>query len=669
MESPPTMKLPCIVPAAVMSSLLSLGVLSQLAAENFSATWDFDDGLVVGEDGSVGDVEVSDLSDLSATMNGRMELREGGLRLDRDSDPGNGSTAWGGRRDGARQPEFLSFTIKNTGKEIARIDSLRVKMRSGDLLAVQLLDSEGSAITAMKGVGATGEVALSAETVVEIAAGETAAFLIDFNSAAVTSQHVIESIGVRGEVGAAIALVSDRPNVIVILTDDQGFADLGVQGTVDDIRTPNLDRLAARGVRFTNGYITAPQCSPSRAGLLTGRYQQRFGFDSIADGPLPLDEVTIAERLRDVGYATAMVGKWHLEPNPATVRWMQKRQPNAKPAEGGLVAVPEAIQMEGFPVHHGFDQFYKGEIARYWANYGIAGENRDPRGEWVTHKEFRIETQTAAATAFIDQNYENSFFLYVAYFAPHVPLEATQKYLDRFPGEMPERRRYALAMISAVDDGVGAIMDQLETNGITDKTLVVFMSDNGAPLKIDKEDLPISFPGGAWDGSLNTPLTGEKGMLAEGGIRIPFLMSWPGTIPQGTVVDAPVSSLDIAATANAMAGLPKVETMDGVNLIPFLSGKVDGAPHKNLYWKFWNQAAIRTGKWKYLQAGGGIQMLFDLDADPEEKENVIAANAGVADKLRSELAAWAAEVQPTGLPTGGLNDQEQGWFRHYFGKP
>ncbi len=664
------MKLSAAFPLHSTLAAVFLGMVCSLPAQEFSASWEFDDGLVVTNATPIDGVEVSDLTDLGPTINGAMALRDGGLALERSADLGDGSTAWGGRREGAEQPNFLSFTVRNTGQKAVEIHSLGMTLKGGALLAFQLLDADGRELTAMTGVPGSGaELVVSADELTTIAPGESADFLIDFNSSATTSRHSIDAIRIYGFVGSGVEPVSDKPNVIVIFTDDQGYADLGAQGILDDIKTPNLDRLAARGVRFTNGYITAPQCSPSRAGLLTGRYQQRFGFDSISDGPLPTEEVTIAERLRDAGYATGMVGKWHLEANPATVRWMQKRLPGAKMEANGMIGVPLAVQKEGFPVHHGFDQFYKGEMARYWANYGIDGEKRNRRGEWVNHTEFRIDTQTSAATAFIDQNRDQSFFLYVAYFAPHVPLEATQKYLDRFPGEMPERRRYALAMISAVDDGVGAIMDRLEENGLSDKTLIVFMSDNGAPLKIDKEDLPISFPGGAWDGSLNDPLTGEKGMLAEGGIRVPFLMSWPGTIPEGEVFDDPVSSLDVAATANAMAGLTADPVFDGVDLIPFLAGNVTGPPHEDLYWKFWNQAAIRSGDWKYLQAGGGIRMLFNLADDPEERVNVIEDHADVAGELEASLTAWASEVRPTGLPKGGLNDQEQGWYRHYFGEP
>jgi arylsulfatase A-like enzyme len=469
------------------------------------------------------------------------------------------------------------------------------------------------------------------------------------------------------------ACAEERPNFIVIFTDDQGYADLGAHGLRDDVKTPNLDRLAREGVLFTDGYITAPQCSPSRAGLLTGRYQQRFGFDSITEGPLPLEEKTIADRLSAAGYVTGMVGKWHLEPNVVCVDWAERQDPPLEMLRPGVVKLPRQLELAYGPGFRGFRDFYWGELDHYWRNYDLDGKSLAASGQGYAAKSDRLEEQTAAALAFLRrQEGPEPFFLYLAYYAPHVPLVATDEYLARFPGDMPERRRTALAMIAAVDDGVGRILDLLEEKKMRENTLIFFTSDNGAPLGAHQgrpmEDvLPVDKPGPAWDGSRNDPLTGEKGMLSEGGIRVPFLMSWPGRVEGGAVWKKPVIALDIAATMNAAAGLPPDPALDGIDLLPLLAGDPDQAPERDLLWRFWNQAAVRSGDWKFLQAGPDRKMLFDLASDRAEQTNVIAEHPEVATALEGKLSAWAGELSPPGLPEGPLKDQEQAWYAHYFG--
>ena len=471
-----------------------------------------------------------------------------------------------------------------------------------------------------------------------------------------------------------IVLANDRPNFIVIFTDDQGYADLGAHGIRDDVKTPNLDRLAREGALFTDGYITALQWSPSGAGLLTGRYQQRFGDDSIAEGPLPLEEKTIADRLGAAGYITGMAGKWHLEPNAVTVAWALKKDPSLKTDNPERVTMPRELQLLYGPGQRGFRDFYWGELQRYLRNYDLEGRSLAPEGETHTTEDGRIEEQTNAALAFLRrQDDAEPFFLYLAYYAPHVPLVAADEYLSRFPGDMPERRRTALAMIAAVDDGVGRILDLLGEKKIRDNTLIFFVSDNGAPLGAQQgtpmdDVLPVDKPGPAWDGSRNDPLNGEKGMLAEGGIRVPFLASWPGRIAPETVWEKPVIALDIPATINAAAGLPPDPALDGVDLLPLLAGGEDKAPTRDLYWRFWNQAAVRSGDWKLLRAGGDRKMLFDLARDRGEQKNVIDEHPDVAAELEAKLASWAGELSPPGVPAGPLNGQEQGWYGFYFGK-
>lgn len=457
-----------------------------------------------------------------------------------------------------------------------------------------------------------------------------------------------------------------KPNIIVIYTDDMGYADVGVQGSVNDIITTNIDKLAKTGVRFTNGYVTAPQCSPSRAGLITGRYQERYGFDAIPDGPLPLSETTLANRLSKVGYVTGQVGKWHLEPNEIELKWGKEAMPNIRTGKNGRYPrIPHDLIMPYMPGARGFDQYYTGYINDYDANYNLNGDLLSSDNEQVHQEGYRLDIQTKAALEFVKRNHDKPFFLYLAYYGPHVPLEATQKYLDRFSGDMPERRRYALAMISAIDDGVGEIQAMLHKYKIDDNTLIIFASDNGAPLKITKEDLPISFQGGAWDGSLNNPLNGEKGMLADGGIKVPFIMSWSG-LPQGAIYKHPVSTLDIAATAVALAGLKNQKKLDGIDLIPFLTGKNNNPPHDYLYWRFWNQSAIRSGKWKLLIARNKARFLFNLEEDPEEKINLLDKEPNIVKNLTNKLNHWSQELAPPGIPMDNLNAQEIGWYQYYF---
>ena len=428
---------------------------------------------------------------------------------------------------------------------------------------------------------------------------------------------------------------ADQPNVLLIYTDDHGYSDMGCQGVKDDLKTPNIDALAASGVRMTNGYVTAPQCVPSRGGLLAGRYQNRFGLESNTQFTTPggmngfKASLTIAERLQKAGYVTGMAGKWHLGPG------------NEIPS-------------------HGFDKFFYRNSGRPGlANITIEGKDQ-PVGQESSGL-YHLDACSAVACSFIRRYQDQPFFFYLAYRAPHVPLDPPRKYLDRFPGEMPERRRKALAMLSSVDDGIGQIVETLRSTGIEKRTLIFFISDNGAPLKIHKTDAPGN--GAGWDGSLNDPLNGEKGMLTEGGIRTPFVVSWKGTIPGRQIFRRPVISLDVAATANSLAGLPDDPQLDGVNLIPFLTGKSDADPHDALFWRWNGQAAIRSGDWKLL-TGGGRKYLFDLSSDQEETKNLLADYPEVAGRLEKELSIWSDSLKPPGL-TADLSRAATSYFDWY----
>ncbi len=476
----------------------------------------------------------------------------------------------------------------------------------------------------------------------------------------------LSSLPLRDSVSAAEPDAVNKPNIIVVFTDDQGWADLGVHGAVPDIKTPHLDELAKSGIRFDSGYITAPQCIPSRAGLLSGRYQQKIGVDDNRYAPMPTEVKTMAEYLRDAGYRTGMVGKWHLDPNVQSDEWLKANvyQDTPLPEELDQRKVPGALRPPFLPRAQGFTDFFEGYIHAYNANYALDGKDLSPDGEMVKTTGDRLDTQTEAALAFLSRVKGKPFFLYLSYFAPHVPLASSEKYLSRFPGEMPERRRYALAMISAVDEGVGRVRARLQEMGVAENTLIFFISDNGAPLKMTMEDLPISNPGGAWDGSLNTPLAGEKGMLAEGGIRVPFLMSWPARIESGQVSKMPVTSLDVAATSLAGAGIPIPEEFDGNDILSLLADP--GSWNRPLYWRFWGQGALRQGDYKYLRVGNR-ELLFDVAKDAQEENDLSASDPERTEKMRKQWEQWNAElIRPFDGADGSTVPQEKAWYNFYF---
>ncbi len=433
-----------------------------------------------------------------------------------------------------------------------------------------------------------------------------------------------------------------KPNIILIYSDDHGFADLGAQGGDKDIRTPNLDALARDGVRFTHGYVSAPQCVPSRAGVITGRYQQRFGVEDNSQGPLPLAELTIAERLQAAGYTSCQVGKWHLEPPPANG--------SGRLGNANAGASPRAF----LPLGQGFDEYFTGPMNSFIASHDLQGRQLANAPQLLTDKRFRCIWQTDAALSFIDRHTHAPFFLYLAYFAPHVPLESPEPWFSNTSANLPTERRQALAMIAAMDDGIGKIRKQLRAQGLERNTLIFFIGDNGAPLK-----------DGAWNGSLNLPLIGEKGMLTDGGVRTPFVAAWPGTLPAGSTYDPAVINLDVAATAVAVAGLPHDDQLDGVNLLPFLLGEKTGNPHAALFWRWRSQAAIRAEHWKYIMLGEQERYLFDLDGPDGQtelgKNNLILKFPEVAADLEKQLMAWNATLPPPGLPRK-LNGQDEVFF-------
>jgi arylsulfatase A-like enzyme len=390
-------------------------------------------------------------------------------------------------------------------------------------------------------------------------------------------------------------------------------------------------------------------------------------MDCNGRGPLPLDEKTIADRLQAANYITCQVGKWHMDPNVKDTEWVRKNLADLQRTTGSVANVPREMAAPYLPGARGFSDFFFGFTSEALANYNLDGKSLKPAGEQVRTGIYRLDTHTEAALAFIRRSHRQPFFLYLAYGGPHVPLEAPEKYLSRFPGPMPQRRRLALAMLSAIDDGVGRILDTLAEYGLDENTLIVFTSDNGAPLKITKPDDPLpKGQDGGWDGSLNDPWLGEKGMLCEGGIRVPFIVRWKRRLPAGKVYTQPVSTLDIAATAVAVAEMQPDERLDGVNLIPYLAGERQDSPHDALYWRFWRQAAVRRGPWKYLRLSNGDEYLFDVAGDEQENKDLLAAHPDIAAQLRDKLAGWTRELQPPGMPNGSMTRVEIEWFESCF---
>lgn len=397
-----------------------------------------------------------------------------------------------------------------------------------------------------------------------------------------------------------------RPNIVLIFSDDQGYADMGCQGCTD-IPTPHLDAICEGGTRFTSGYVTAPVCSPSRAGLMTGRYQQRYGHEhnpgAAVGAGLPLSETTLATRLKAEGYATGMVGKWHL-----------------------------GMEEEQNPINRGFDEFF-GFLHGAHSYLDPNSSRNDPirRGlEPVQESEYLTDAFARESCDFIQRHAAEPFFLYLAFNAVHTPLEATRAYMSRFPHIEDPRRRTFAGMMAAMDDAVGHVLNTLQSQGLQDDTLVFFISDNGG---ITEKNT-----------SRNDPLRGYKGQVYEGGIRVPFAARWPGHIPAGMVYDRPVSSLDVVPTVLAAGGATIPRGLDGVNLVRFLSGAISRDPHEQLCWRMGRKTAIRSGDWKLLHEPGDELELYNLAEDIAETNNLAAAEPGRLAELQGALAEWDSEM-------------------------
>ncbi|MFY9150539.1 MAG: sulfatase-like hydrolase/transferase [Prolixibacteraceae bacterium] len=399
-----------------------------------------------------------------------------------------------------------------------------------------------------------------------------------------------------------------KPNIIVLLVDDAGYADFGFMGS-KDLKTPNIDKLAAGGVVFTDAHVSATVCGPSRAGIMTGRYQQRFGFEcnpSSDSCGVNLNEYTIASAMKQAGYTTAAFGKWHLGDKPGY-----------RPTE------------RGFDYYWGFlsgsrSYFYDIQNSDKPGDSHAIIENLDQ----VSFDGYLTDRLGDKAVDFIEKNKDNPFFIYWAPNAVHTPMEAKAEDLDIFEGHP---RQKLAAMTWALDRAVGHIVDKLEKEGLLENTLIFFLSDNG---------------GAANNQSTNFPLKGFKGNKFEGGHRVPFIVSWASGFKGGKTFEGLTSSLDIYATAAdaAKSNLQEDTTLDGVSLLPYLKGEKQGNPHQNLFWRKDKMAAARVGNFKLIRVDKLPSVMYNLADDLGETNNLAAKNPQDFQLLNSELKNWEKET-------------------------
>lgn len=418
------------------------------------------------------------------------------------------------------------------------------------------------------------------------------------------------SVGIRW-VGGCLAFLwviaggraAERPNILVILVDDAGYEDFGFMGS-DDLPTPNIDRLAAQGTILDDAHVTATVCSPSRAGLITGRYQQRFGHENNVppdDQGMDPEETTLGDALGAVGYRTIAVGKWHL-----------------------------GNRTMFHPNNRGFDEFYgfleggrsyfKSEAVDTPGNYRALLHNR----EQIDFEGYLTDVFTDKAIDYIEESKDRPWFIYLSYNAVHTPMHAKEEHLKKFAGHP---RRELAAMTWSLDENVGKLVGALEASGQLKNTLIFFLSDNG---------------GATNNQSSNAPLKGWKGNKFEGGHRVPYFLVWNDRIPAGNRYDGLSSSLDVFATSIAAAGMKSTtgKPLDGVNLLPYLRGEAEGAPHEMLFWRKDEMAAMRSASLKLIRLEGYGYRLYDLDSDLGETRDLSLELPGERDAMAARLIEW-----------------------------
>lgn len=414
------------------------------------------------------------------------------------------------------------------------------------------------------------------------------------------------------------------PNIVVILADDMGYADVGFNGC-KDIPTPNLDALADSGVSFFQGYVSASVCGPSRAGLLTGRYQQRFGCGENApeegwpdkprcrDAGVPKSEQLISELLKPAGYRTGVIGKWHLGID-------EPLRPNSR----------------GFDYYYGFLNGAHSftHAHRVWGKHpGLWPIYRN--NEPLDYQGYLTDTFTDESVQFIERNKQRPFFLYLSYNAVHAPWQAPANVADKVSHIADKNRRVYAGMLVSMDNGIGRVIKALKDHGVYDNTVVVFLSDNGAPKT---------------SSASSAPLRGFKGDTYEGGTRVPFVMSWPGKIKAGSRYNHPVSALDLAPTMVRLAGAkPAKKGFDGVDLMPFVKGEKSGRPHEVMWFRRDDDYAIRHKDWKLVWNNGSPSgtrkvELFNLADDPNEKTDLISKHPEKAKELQKQFDAWDSKL-------------------------
>ncbi|PIF30564.1 arylsulfatase A-like enzyme [Flavobacterium sp. 9] len=450
-----------------------------------------------------------------------------------------------------------------------------------------------------------------------------------------------------------------KPNIIIILADDLGKYDISLYGG-KSTPTPQIDSLAASGVTFQDGYVSASICSPSRAGILTGRYQERFGHEfqpgdrypknnleyygfkylintnnwrlnpkinypneaSIATQGLPQSEITFADLAKREGYNTAIIGKWHLGHNKGFFPLDRGFDYHYGFYQAFSLYTPEDDNPDIINHHH--KDFTDKMI---WGN-GRVGIGQIRRDTTIIHnKAYLTETFADEAEAFIDKNKKKPFLLYVPFNAPHTPFQVRKKYYDRFPNVKDENKRVYFAMISALDDAVGRIRAKVKKEGLEDNTLIFFASDNGGA------DYTFA--------TTNAPLKAGKFSHFEGGVNVPFALSWKGKIKPHTIYKTPVSTLDIFSTIAAAihSDLPKDRVYDGVDLVSTVNENKEA--HKTLYWRSGDAKAIRSGDWKLIISGKTHEeWLYNLASDKSEKTDLAQKNPEKVKELQVALQNW-----------------------------
>lgn len=410
----------------------------------------------------------------------------------------------------------------------------------------------------------------------------------------------------------SFAQKTTKPNVIIIYSDDQGYGDVSFNEHNAPIATPNIDRIAKQGITFTSGYVCAATCTPSRAGLMMGRYPQRVGIYTVDDPfqEIPATEKIAPEFFKENGYVTGLIGKWHL---------------------GG------EIFRERYPTRRGFDRFYGwlNSTHDYWkANTGRS-DTYGPNGYAPLYDQetpveqidqYMTTHLTLKALEFIDQNKDKPFFLYLPYNCAHVPLQVPKETYDKYKAlGLGENTITTRAMYDELDKSVGAVLDRLEKHGIRNNTIVIFQSDNG---------------GGEPEAQLNWIYRGGKFTLLEGGIRVPSVISWPAVLPQNKIYGDPVTNIDFLPTILAAAGIKADKKFEGVNLMPYLTGKRTDAPHATLFWKATKEYfAVRQGDYKLVFTANG-QGLYNLKEDPAELNDLRAMYPQIAQELKNKYDAW-----------------------------